>query len=258
MLHFLHRDSCLLAPRLDGADAPEAGSRLVQVAFLGRGVPPAGPDDFGRVVGDLLPAGVEAAWVRQIHSADVVEARSVGTCGPADALFTHRPGLGLTVVTADCVPVLLAGRGEAGSGNGSGGNGSEGPLVPQVAAVHAGWRGVAAGIVPEAARRFAEPPATAWIGPAISGEVYEVGPEVAAQVAVASDESVVSLGSGPDGGGGREHVDLRRAVEIQLRGVGVDDVRHVDRCTFRDDALWSYRRDGEDAGRNLAIVWLEP
>lgn len=245
MLQFLHRDSCVLEPSRDG-EASDART-LVQIAFLGKGVPTAAPEHFGSMVGDLLPVGVDAAWVRQVHSADVVEATDPGTCGPADALVSRRPGLGLTVVTADCVPVLLTGRGTA-DGNGH--------LVPQVAAVHAGWRGVASRIVNETVDRFAEPPRAAWVGPAISGEVYEVGPEVAEKVADASDASVVSLGA--DGSGGREHVDLRSAVEIQLRRLGVEDVRQVDRCTYLDESLWSYRRDGDGAGRNLAIVWMEP
>lgn len=243
-MKFLHRDSYLFEPVGEGA------SRLVQIAFLGKGVDGASgtsSDRFGQVVGDLLPEGVEAAWVRQVHSADVVSAEMPGVCGPADALVTRQAGLGLTIVTADCVPVLLCGLGSA-AGNGR--------TEPQIAAVHAGWRGVAASLVPKAASHFVGPPRTAWIGPAISGEVYEVGPEVAGEVAAVSDEGVVSLG--PDGSGGREHVDLRRAVEIQLRQAGVEDVRHVDRCTFSDESLWSYRRDGERAGRNLAIVWMEP
>ena len=256
MLQFLHRDSRVVETAAGGAPT------LVQVAFLGKGVPEAAPEDFGRAVGGLLPAGVEAAWVRQIHSADVVEARDPGTCGPGDALATRRPGLGLTVVTADCVPVLLAGRVWSPQGAADG----NGHLEPQVAAVHAGWRGVASRIVDRAVELFvrqgAEPPLSAWIGPAISGEVYEVGPEVAEKVADASDPSVVSLGpegsGGSGGSGSREHVDLRRAVEIQLRRFGVEDVRHVDRCTYRDESLWSYRRDGDGAGRNFAIVWMEP
>lgn len=250
MLQFLHRDSCVLEPSNDG-EVDDART-LVQIAFLGKGVPTAAPEHFGRMVGDLLPVGVDAAWVRQVHSADVVEATDPGTCGPADALVSRRAGLGLTVVTADCVPVLLAGRVWSPQGT-AGGNGR---LVPQVAAVHAGWRGVTSRIVNEAVARFAEPPRAAWIGPAISGEVYEVGPDVAEKVAEVSDGSVVSLGA--DGSGGREHVDLRRAVEIQLRRFGVEDVRQVDRCTYRDESLWSYRRDGDGAGRNLAIIWMEP
>ena len=244
-MQFLHRDSYLF-PDHPSTPLEGAGRRLVQIAFLGKGVPPADGHVFGRVVAGLLPEGVEPSWVRQVHSADVVEAEP-GACGPADALVTRRPALALTVVTADCVPVLLAGLCEAGQGQG------EVRAELQIAAVHAGWRGVAANIVLKAAGQFAEPPRTAWIGPAISGDVYEVGPEVAEQVVAASDETVLSRGAN-----GREHVDLRRAVEIQLQRLGVEDVRQVERCTFQDDSLWSYRRDGEKAGRNLSLIWMEP
>lgn len=231
-MQFLHRD------------AVPVGGRLVQIAFTGKGLPRVSPEDFGAAVGVLLPVGVEPAWVRQVHSADVAETETPGSGGRADALVTDRAGLGLSVVTADCVPVLLAGRGASDG---------DGRPVPQIAAVHAGWRGVVAGIVGAAVHRFDTPPETAWIGPAISDAVYEVGPEVAGQVAAVADESVVSRGPS-----GREHVDLRRAVEIQLRRLGVEDVRQVDRCTFSDEALWSYRRDGSDAWRNLSVIWIEP
>ncbi|MDA8016159.1 MAG: polyphenol oxidase family protein [Thermoanaerobaculia bacterium] len=239
-MQFLHRDSLLF----ESGSAGEPSRRLVQIAFTGKGLPATKPEDFGRAVGDLLPVDVEPAWVRQIHSADVLEARSSGPCGPADALTTRGAGLGLSVVTADCVPVLLAGWGTETA---------DGLREPQIAAVHAGWRGIAAGIVGEATSRFVEPPRAAWIGPAIGGTVYEVGPEVAGQIAAAADESVVSMGPN-----GREHVDLRRAVESQLRSLGVGDVRQVDRCTYSDESLWSYRRDGERAGRNLSVIWIEP
>lgn len=228
-LQFLHRDATVL-------DSQGGHCHVVQIAFLGKGVPEWGPENRGDAIRSLLPDGVEPAWADQIHSTDVAYTETMGSCGPADALVTQRTGLALTVVTADCVPILLA---------------APGPHGPHIAAVHAGWRGVAGDIVAEAVSRFKTPPATAWIGPAISGDVYEVGPDVASKVATASGSRVVALGPS-----GREHVDLRRAVEIQLRRNGVLDIRQIEHCTFSDPSLWSYRRDGKRAGRNLSAIWM--
>ena len=199
----------------------------VEVRFSGRGGAPA--------EGEAPPR----AWARQIHSAIVLPADRSGVAGEGDALVSRTVGLALTVVTADCVPVLLA----AGE---------------WVAAVHAGWRGIAAGVVGAAAARLAAvgaPPAaawTAWIGPAIGGCCYEVGPEVAEQVAAASGaEAVLAWPGAP-----RPHLDLARAVALQLQAAGVCEVRSRVACTRCDaERLHSYRRDGRGAGRNLALIW---
>ena len=181
----------------------------------------------------LVPAGVEPAWIEQIHSATVREALP-GCSGPGDALITHLPALALAVATADCVPILLAGR-------------------DRVAAVHAGWRGIAQRIVPAALARLALPgdEITAWIGPAIGPCCYEVGEEVAEQVCASSVDAVAHRGPS-----GRPHLDLAAAVRAQLRAGGVTEVHQLACCTRCDAThLWSYRREGKAAGRNLALIW---
>jgi YfiH family protein len=184
----------------------------------------------------------EVAWAEQIHSARVLEA-SVGSCGEGDALVADRPGLALSVVTADCVPVLLASCDPGGP----------------IAAVHAGWRGIAAEIVVRALDRLAVSAASlvAWIGPAIGGCCYEVGPDVAERVARVSTPDAVRPSPDSAEARGKPHLDLRRAVRAQLEAAGVEDVRSVDRCTrCHPRELWSYRRDGEEAGRNFAFLWV--
>ncbi len=180
----------------------------------------------------LLPAGVVPAWLRQIHSATVLEARA-GACGEGDALIARGGGLAATVAVADCVPVLLAGaRG--------------------VAAVHAGWRGLVAGVVPAAVARLGAV-AAAWIGPAIGPCCYEVAEEVAAAVVAASAAGVRRAGPR-----GRPHLDLAAAAAAQLAAAGVGAatiLRHCTRC--RAEWLESHRRDAERAGRNLAAIWRE-
>ena len=200
--------------------------RRVRVRFAGKGLPNERAEALARLVPEARPA-----WAEQIHSAEVLDGR-VGSCGRGDAVVTGLDDLAVSVVTADCVPVLLAGE-------------------TRVAAVHAGWRGVVAEVVGAALERLAEPALVAWIGPCIRGAVYEVSPEVADQVVTVS-EPAVSV-PGPRG---RPHVDLAAAVASQLRRGGVEDVRGVDGCTFTDaDRLWSYRRDGKEAGRNLSAIW---
>jgi YfiH family protein len=210
----------------------------VEVRFVGRGEEKTRDETLRAVEADAPPV----AALKQVHSARVVPVDGPGFAGEGDALVTRRPGLALSVITADCVPVLLS-MGDA------------------IAAVHAGWRGAVAGVVPAAVeelRRVAgasanETPPVAWIGPAIGACCYEVGPDVAAQVVAASGEEVSTPGPA-----GKPHVDVARAVELQLRRAGIADVRRLGpSCTRCDpELLWSYRRDGAKAGRNIAYVWM--
>ena len=138
----------------------------------------------------------------------------------------------LSVATADCVPLLLA-------------------SAQGVIAVHAGWRGVVAGIARRAARRLlagASAPVRAWIGPAIGPCCYEVGADVAARVVAQSTAGVATVDRRP-------RVDLAAAVEWQLASEGIAAVELVRACTrCHPEWLWSYRRDGGAAGRNLSFI----
>lgn len=209
----------------------------VEVRFVGSG--PEAPRQ--EVLAAAGGGGLELAWCRQVHSDRAVEAAS-GECGEADALVTDRAGLALCVATADCVPVVIAGGG-------------------RLAAVHAGWRGIAAAIVPKTLARLGEPALlTAWLGPAIGPCCYEVGREVAEAVAAAGGpEAWAGAGSAPSEEPlrARPHLDLHRAVTFQLERCGVTVLRRVEACTrCHPDQLASYRRDGRRAGRNLTFAWL--
>jgi YfiH family protein len=205
----------------------------IEVRFVGRG--PAGERDA--VLCALEPNAPPVAWLKQIHSSTALPA-AAGACGEGDGLFTEASGLALAVVTADCVPVLLA----ASSG--------------RIAAAHAGWRGIAGGVLAATLKAAAGGPEerwTAWIGPAIGACCYEVGEEVAEQVVAASAPEVARVGAA-----GKPHLDLARAVRIQLERLGVREVIEVPACTRCDsESLWSYRRDGRGAGRNLAYIWRQ-
>jgi len=210
----------------------QAATGGVAIAFAGRGRAGSREDVLARLTGERR----RVAWARQVHSARVLRARP-GECGEGDALVSRDAGLALSIVTADCVPVLLAGP-------------------SAIAAAHAGWRGIAAGVVGATVAAMAEDPAAlkAWIGPAIGPCCYETGPDVAAQVAAASDPAIVL-----EGPAGRPHLDLQRAVRRQLEAAGLSEIEVVPLCTRCEAAtLHSYRREGKGAGRNHAFIWMSP
>jgi hypothetical protein len=177
--------------------------------------------------------------LKQRHSAEALRTEEPGFRGEADALIVSRSGVAATVFVADCVPVLIA----AGE---------------NVAAVHAGWRGLAAGVLGSAMRTLRHAGATdpgtaeAWIGPAIGPCCYEVGEDVASQVESASGADVVIRRPGR-----RPHLDLVLAASKQLAALGVGRTSSSGCCVRCDAGWWSYRRDGAGAGRNYAFIWRE-
>ena len=217
--------------RLQPADSPpwnlDHGDLCVR--FLGRGAPTA-PSDLKAL---LTPPPLALSWLRQVHSAQVRVARA-GRPARGDVLVTSETGLALAIATADCVPVLLGAQGS-------------------IAAAHAGWRGLVAGALPAAVESLASPAVQiqAWIGPSIGPCCYEVGDQVAESLAGASHQGVLVPGKAS-----RLHADLRAVALHQLASCGVTRVQWLDLCTRCEGArLASYRRDGEEAGRNWALVW---
>ena len=215
----------------------------VRAAFLGvqRCTEALGPEDAFRFLASDVKAAerVSPAWLKQCHGAEALRAEEPGFRGEADALIVSRSGVAATVFVADCVPVLIA----AGE---------------NVAAVHAGWRGLAAGVLGAAMRTLhhagATDPATteAWIGPAIGPCCYEVDEDVASQVASASGADVVIRRPGR-----KPHLDLVLAASRQLAALGVGRTSSSGCCVRCDADWWSYRRDGAGAGRNYAFIWRE-
>ena len=179
-------------------------------------------------------------WMNQVHSADVALVDHGGeTVADTDGLVTTTPRLALAVVTADCVPVLMA---DARAG--------------VVAAVHAGRVGAANGIVARALETMVEAGAdvgdvSVLLGPAVSGRNYEV-PE-----AMAADVERVLPGSRTKTGRGTPGLDLRAGIATQLRSLGVMSIDIDPRCTVEDRNLFSHRRDNP-TGRLASLIWLEP
>ncbi len=191
-------------------------------------------------------SGAAPASLRQVHGREIVSLdEPIPGTMEADGAFLLRRSEAPTIVpavrTADCVPVLMS----AADGR-------------AVAAIHAGWRGTAAGIARSAVSRFeaAGIPCRELIvalGPAISGCCYEVGPEVPAALAASGARSAEV---GPTGEG-RALVDLRAALREQLASAGVPDgsIHYAPWCTrCRADLFHSYRADGQNAGRMIAVI----
>jgi len=180
-----------------------------------------------------LAAPLPLALPRQVHGIRVAEA-AVGDRPEADALVVRRPGLLVGVVTADCVPVLLVDR-----------------AARTAAAVHAGWRGMAAGVLEAALAALSSTRVEALIGPAIGGCCYEVGDEVRAAFQ-ARTGTVTAAAWTTDAG--RAHVDLRTAARLLLEAAGATRVQSLGPCTRCDARYHSFRRDRERTGRQLSFV----
>jgi YfiH family protein len=170
------------------------------------------------------------AWVKQIHSHISFAAERPGCVGEGDALVTRSPGVAVSVRTADCFPILLAD-----------------PETRAVAAIHAGWRGTAAGVVLSSLTRmrseFGTDPGTVYaaIGPGIGPCCYEVGAEVARQFGM--DEA------------GKLDLAVENRNQLTAAGLKPERIELAGSCTFCNPALFfSWRRDRERAGRMISFI----
>lgn len=179
-------------------------------------------------------------WLEQVHGVTVVDVGDASGNMVADASFSCRAGEVCVVMTADCLPVLFADAGGA-----------------WVAAAHAGWRGLLAGVLERTLDRFAGAPGEvhAWLGPAIGAGAFEVGDEVRDAFVAADPGSVGSFAATRPG-----HclADLYGLARRRLQACGVRHISGGDHCTYREsDLFYSYRRDVQ-TGRMASLVWLQP
>ena len=175
------------------------------------------------------------AWLEQVHGTRIALPGTEQAC--ADGRFTDRPGEVCAVLTADCLPVLLCNR----SGT-------------AVAAVHAGWRGLLAGVVEAAIHCFPDAPSAiiAWLGPAIGPGAFEVGAEV---VDGFVQEDSRAAGCFRPVAENKWLADLYGLARLRLARAGVSSVHGGGFCTFTDQArFFSYRRDGR-TGRMATLIW---
>lgn len=189
---------------------------------------------------NMLNLPSEPGWLEQVHGRDVILLDDQPSNYRADGSLTRTPGKVCAVMTADCLPVLLCNR----SGT-------------AVAALHAGWRGLAAGILEQGVNMMAgDGDVLAWLGPAIGPRRFEVGGEVIEQLEHGSshNDDWYAASELP----GKWYVDIYRLARHRLNAVGVDDVTGGGLCTFTDDQrFYSYRRQG-GCGRMASLIWMDP
>jgi YfiH family protein len=186
---------------------------------------------------DSLPAPV--TWLRQVHGTGVVRMNADMDAEPeaeADAAVAFEPGRVCAILTADCLPVFFCNR-----------------RGDRVGVAHAGWRGLADGVLQATVEALDEDPAEllAWLGPAIGPETYEVGEELVPAFAA-------EFPSGFTRRGDRYLLDLYSLARLKLADAGLHKVGGGGFCTFSDSRrFFSYRRDGV-TGRMASVIWMQP
>lgn len=177
-------------------------------------------------------------WLRQEHGAHVVELNGTPPVEPADAAFTHKGNIVLAVLTADCLPVVVSDRDGGG-----------------VAVVHAGWRGLAAGVVQASVDALAIDPARlqAWLGPAIGPAVYEVDDDIRDVFTRQDPEAAEAFRRTK---GTKWLCNLYRLASRRLTRAGITTISGGVHCTHTEaDRFFSYRRDNQ-CGRMATLAWI--
>jgi polyphenol oxidase len=218
----------------------------------------------------LLPS--EPVWLEQVHGTSVANADAANCRKIADACIATQRGAVCVVMTADCLPILLCD--------------TQGTVV---AAVHAGWRGLAAGVIEATVsamqttthenlsrKNLARENAAqslqlmAWLGPAISQTAFQVGAEVREIFVAQNPDATAAFTPSPqrregwgEGASGKHsatqkfHADLYALARLRLQALGITQIYGGNRCTYREsDTFFSYRRDGV-TGRMATFIWLE-
>ncbi len=188
------------------------------------------------ILRECLPA--QPAWVKQVHGTVVIDAAAATPESEADGMVTRAAGIVCAVLTADCLPVLLADRAGKTAG-----------------IAHAGWRGLAAGIIENVVRAMDVPASDliAYMGPGIGPRRYEVGEDVRQAFVRNSPEAEAAFVSGQ---GGKYLADLAKLARQRLSAAGVGEVHGANLCTASDDRFFSFRRD-RVTGRMASLIWLE-
>lgn len=179
----------------------------------------------------------EPLWLAQVHGVDVIEHQGTPAARSADASVAFEPGRICAVMTADCLPVVLADR-----------------TGTRVGVAHAGWRGLLAGVIEATIERLGGPKdLLAWLGPAIGADAFEVGGEVREAYA---RRSAILTGAFTPNARGRYQADMYGLARAVLAEAGVNSVYGAGWCTHAEaDRFFSFRRDGT-TGRMATLAWL--
>lgn len=185
----------------------------------------------------------EPKWLKQVHGTQAVSIDICDRMAPCsgDAAFSRHPGNVCAILVADCLPILLCDR--------------AGTLV---GVIHAGWRGLAEGIVERTVSAIDSPETSlmAWLGPAIGPQHFEVGEEVRRAFIERDEKSALAFRPHPSHNNGKWFADLFLLAQQQLTNAGVKEIHGGGECTFSDPGrFFSYRRDGT-TGRMAGLIWL--
>lgn len=179
-------------------------------------------------------------WLNQIHSIDAVTLPYADSINPpsADAAYTNQANQVCCVMTADCLPVVICNK-----------EGTE------VAAIHAGWRGLLNGILENTVKYFTSNDLIAWCGPAIGPTAFEVGDEVKLQFCEQDPQAINAFT--PSHNRDKWLANLELLATQRLQSVGVQEVYYSSLCTYSNtDQFFSYRKEGE-TGRQATLIWFE-
>lgn len=180
----------------------------------------------------------EPCWLNQVHGNTAVQIDATYQATDADASYTHQANIVCTVLTADCLPILVCNQ-----------TGTE------IAAIHAGWRSLASGVIENTLAKFSTPPEQllTWFGPCISAAVYEVGKEVYTNFVVENPEAQKAFTPTR-----QNHwlANLPLLAEQRLQTLGIEHIYHSHLCTLQDETqFFSYRRDGR-TGRMASFICI--
>lgn len=176
-------------------------------------------------------------WLQQVHGDQVVDAAVLGEPVAADASFSTKASTVCVVMTADCLPIILCNK--------------QGSFV---AAIHAGWRSLANGIIENTVTKYCDNSndLLAWLGPCIGPKHFEVGTEVREQFINNDEKASVAFKAQQD----KWLADLQLLAQQRLQDLGIQAIYHHQACTFSDPSeYFSYRREG-NTGRMATMIWI--
>jgi YfiH family protein len=190
-----------------------------------------------QIIREILNLPSEPLWLDQIHSNRAVKAVKTASLQQADASYTHEPGIVCAVMTADCLPLLVC------SMDGR-----------QVAAIHAGWRGLLAGVISNTVVAMQQRNLLVWLGPAIGPDCFEVGAEVRDAFLGKSAEFNNAFKKQNNN---KWLADIYQMARIELAALGITKVYGGTNCTVTEhERFYSYRRDAQ-TGRMATLIWRE-
>lgn len=197
-------------------------------------------DEENQRLQTLLNLPDQPVWINQIHSNIVLEASPANKNKDGDACFTTHTNQVCAILTADCLPVLITNK-----------------QGTSAAAIHAGWRGLSAGIIEKTIRCLDQnnQDLLVWLGPAIGPQKFEVGKDVYDAFVNHHSESKTAFKPHAEG---KWLANLYELAKIRLRLLDVSEIYGGDYCTFSQDELFfSYRRDHGKTGRMVSLIWIE-